>query len=184
ALGEIPSVSETIVRALIMRRKRLQRDREFTGLRILAEADSREGHQLDDFLDKNHYPHRLVDTTSEYGQTLAQRLNLVSKDLPALITPSGMPLRRPSLREVAKVAGLLQPLTENEEEEIRCDVAIVGAGPAGLAAAVYAASEGLNTVVLESYAPGGQAGASSTTVLRDRKSTRLNSSHRTISYAV
>ena len=72
-----------------------------------------------------------------------------------------MPLRRPSLREVAKVAGLLQPLTENEEEEIRCDVAIVGAGPAGLAAAVYAASEGLNTVVLESYAPGGQAGASS-----------------------
>ena len=161
ALGEIPSVSETIVRALIMRRKRLQRDREFTGLRILAEADSREGHQLDDFLDKNHYPHRLVDTTSEYGQTLAQRLNLVSKDLPALITPSGMPLRRPSLREVAKVAGLLQPLTENEEEEIRCDVAIVGAGPAGLAAAVYAASEGLNTVVLESYAPGGQAGASS-----------------------
>src|SRR5437667_7994769 len=161
ALGEIPSVSETIVRALIMRRKRLQRDREFTGLRILAEADSREGHQLDDFLDKNHYPHRLVDTTSEYGQTLAQRLNLVSKDLPALITPSGMPLRRPSLREVAKVAGLLQPLTENEEEEIRCDVAIVGAGPAGLAAAVYAASEGLNTVVLESYAPGGQAGSSS-----------------------
>src|SRR5436190_368347 len=161
ALGEIPSVSETIVRALIMRRKRLQRDREFTGLRILAEADSREGHQLDDFLDKNHYPHRLVDTTSEYGQTLAQRLNLASKDLPALITPSGMPLRRPSLREVAKVAGLLQPLTENEEDEIRCDVAIVGAGPAGLAAAVYAASEGLNTVVLESYAPGGQAGASS-----------------------
>src|SRR5438132_10847588 len=144
-----------------MRRKRLQRDREFTGLRILAEADSREGHQLDDFLDKNHYPHRLVDTTSEYGQTLAQRLNLVSKDLPALITPSGMPLRRPSLREVAKVAGLLQPLTENEEEEIRCDVAIVGAGPAGLAAAVYAASEGLTTVVLESYAPGGQAGSSS-----------------------
>src|SRR6184192_1717108 len=161
ALGEIPSVSETIVRALIMRRKRLQRDREFTGLRILAEADSREGHQLDDFLDKNHYPHRLVDTTSEYGQTLAQRLNLVSKDLPALITPSGMPLRRPSLREVAKVAGLLQPLTENEEDEIRCDVAIVGAGPAGLAAAVYAASEGLNSVVLESYAPGGQAGSSS-----------------------
>src|SRR6184192_4629852 len=161
ALGEIPSVSETIVSALIMRRKRLQRDREFTGLRILADRDSREGHQLDDFLDKNHYPHRVIDAASEYGQTLAQRLNLASKDLPALITPSGMPLRRPSLREVAKVAGLLQPLTENEEDEIRCDVAIVGAGPAGLAAAVYAASEGLNTVVLESYAPGGQAGSSS-----------------------
>ena len=161
ALAEIPSVSETIVRALIMRRKRLQRDREFTGLRILAERDSREGHQLDDFLDKNHYPHKVIDVASEHGRTLAQRLNLSSRDLPALITPPGMPLRRPSLREVARVAGLLQPLAADNEDEIRCDVAIVGAGPAGLAAAVFAASEGLQTVVLESFAPGGQAGASS-----------------------
>jgi len=72
-----------------------------------------------------------------------------------------MPLRRPSLREVARVAGLLRPLAREEESEITCDLAIVGAGPAGLAAAVYAASEGLKTVVLESYAPGGQAGSSS-----------------------
>jgi thioredoxin reductase (NADPH) len=161
ALAEIPNVSETIVSALIMRRKRLQRDREFTGLRILADRDSREGHELDDFLDKNHYPHRVIDVASEHGQALAQRLNLVSRDLPALITPSGMPLRHPSLREVARVAGLLRPLASEEEGEIFSDLAIVGAGPAGLAAAVYAASEGLNTVVLESYAPGGQAGKSS-----------------------
>src|SRR5438045_3137630 len=142
ALAEIPTVSETIVSALIMRRKRLQRDREFTGLRILADRDSREGHQLDDFLDKNHYPHRVIDAASEQGQTLAQRMNLASRDLPALITPSGMPLRHPSLREVARVAGLLRPLASENEDEILSDLAIVGAGPAGLAAAVYAASEG------------------------------------------
>src|SRR5438046_1873565 len=160
ALAEIPTVSETIVSALIMRRKRLQRDREFTGLRILANRDSREGHQLDDFLDKNHYPHRVIDAASEQGKALAQRMNLASRDLPALITPSGMPLRHPSLREVARVAGLLRPLP-SDEDEIFFDLAIVGAGPAGIAPAVYDASDGLNQVVLESYAPGGQAGASS-----------------------
>src|SRR6202040_1057582 len=78
-----------------------------------------------------------------------------------LITPSGSPLRRPSLREVAHAAGLLRPLVSENETEILSDLTIVGAGPAGLAAAVYAGSEGLNTVVLESYAPGGQAGSSS-----------------------
>jgi thioredoxin reductase (NADPH) len=65
------------------------------------------------------------------------------------------------LREVAQVAGLLRPLALQDETEILSDVTIVGAGPAGLGAAVYAASEGLKTVVLESYAPGGQAGSSS-----------------------
>ena len=161
ALAELPGVSEPIVRAFIMRRKRIKRDREFAGLRILAQAGSRDGQQLDDFLDKNHVPHRLIDLQSEYGRALCDRLHLATRDLPALITAAGMPLRRPSLREVAHVAGLLRPLARDEENEIRCDLAIVGAGPAGLAAAVYAASEGLKTVVLESYAPGGQAGSSS-----------------------
>src|SRR5207249_10682214 len=61
----------------------------------------------------------------------------------------------------ARTAGLLRTPAGEEESEINCDLVIVGAGPAGLAAAVYAASEGLKTIVLESYAPGGQAGASS-----------------------
>src|SRR5438093_7506699 len=161
AFAELPGVSSTIVDALIMRRRRLRRDREFAGMRVLAFSNEREGHQLDDFLDKNHIPHRLIEFESEQGQALSKRLHLTTRDLPALITPAGAPSRRPSLREVAQVAGLLRPLAFENENEIEADLAIVGAGPAGLAAAVYAASEGMRTVVLESYAPGGQAGSSS-----------------------
>ncbi len=161
ALSALPGLGEVIVSALMMRRTRLQRDREFAGFRIIAVADSSEGHQLDDFLDKNHVRHSLIDFESEDGRKLTGRLKIDRRDLPVLIQANGLPLCRPSLREVAQVAGLLRPLAADEETEILCDVAIVGAGPAGLAAAVYAASEGLKTVVLESYAPGGQAGASS-----------------------
>jgi thioredoxin reductase (NADPH) len=161
ALAELPGLGKPIVDALIMRRRRLMRDREFAGLRIIAMRDTREGHQLDDFLEKNRIPHRLIEFESEQGKALSSRLHLTTRDLPALITVTGAPLRRPSLREVAQVAGLLRPLALEGESEIRCDLTIVGAGPAGLAAAVYAASEGLKTVVLESYAPGGQAGSSS-----------------------
>ena len=161
ALAEIPAVSTTIVNALIMRRRRLSRDRGFAGFRVLAAADDGDGHRVDDFLDKNHIPHRLVELTSDQGQQLSKHFRLTNRDLPTLITPAGSPLRRPSLREVAQVAGLLRPLARENETEIFCDLTIVGAGPAGLAAAVYAGSEGLNTVVLESYAPGGQAGSSS-----------------------
>ena len=161
ALAEIPAVSKTIVDALIMRRRRLRRDREFAGMRVLASRNARDGHQLDDFLDKNRIPHRLIEFESEQGEALGKRFHLTTRDLPVLMTPAGARLRKPSLREVAREAGLLRSLTEENETEVFCDLAIVGAGPAGLAAAVYAASEGLKTVVVESYAPGGQAGSSS-----------------------
>ena len=161
ALAELPGVSEPIVQAFIMRRRRLRRDKDFAGLRIVAQEGSRDGHQLDDFLDKNHIPHRLIGSQSQDGRVLCERFRLANRDLPTLITANGMPLRRPSLREVARVAGLLRETARDDETEVKCDLAIIGAGPAGLAAAVYAASEGLKTIVLESYAPGGQAGTSS-----------------------
>jgi thioredoxin reductase (NADPH) len=161
ALVELPGLGRPLVDAFMMRRERLRRDREFTGMRVLASADSQDGHQIHDFLDKNRIPHRYIALETEDGRALAERLHIASYQLPALIDNRGVPLRRPSLREVAQVAGLLRPLARDDENEILCDLAIVGAGPAGLAAAVYAASEGLKTVVLEAYAPGGQAAASS-----------------------
>src|SRR5437773_1277490 len=122
---------------------------------ILATARER------DFIDKNRIPHCLVIFESEQGKALSERFHLTIRDLPVLITPAGRRLRQPSLREVAQEAGLLRPLATANENEVLSDLTIVGAGPAGLAAAVYAASEGLSTVVLESYAPGGQADSSS-----------------------
>lgn len=101
ALAEIPAVSKPIVDALIMRRRRLRRDREFAGYRVLSQSENRYGHELDDFLDKNHIPHRFVDVESEQGRALSQRFRLTSRDLPTLITAPGSPLRRPSLREAA-----------------------------------------------------------------------------------
>src|SRR6266446_6281818 len=109
ALAEIPAVSKTIVDALIMRRRRLRRDREFAGMRVLASRDARDGHQL-------------VEFESEQGQTLSKRFHLTSRDLPVLITPAGSRLRKPSLREVAREAGLLRSLTEEDETEFLCDL--------------------------------------------------------------
>ncbi|PYL15481.1 MAG: thioredoxin reductase, partial [Verrucomicrobia bacterium] len=87
ALAEIPGVSTTIVNALIMRRRRLNRDREFAGFRVLAHHNDRDGHQIDDFLDKNHIPHRLVDAESSHGREMTKRFRLTTRDLPTLITP-------------------------------------------------------------------------------------------------
>lgn len=161
AMAELPGVGEPIVQAFLMRRERLRRDKVFAGLRVLAEPGCREALRIHDFLDKNRMPHRVFETTNGEGRTLLGQLRLSNRDLPVLIGSNGVPLSRPSLREVAQIAGLLRPLAVEGETDIHCDLAIVGAGPAGLAAAVYAASEGLRTIVLESFAPGGQAGKSS-----------------------
>lgn len=161
ALAELPGVGEPVVQAFMMRRQRLGRDRDFTGLRILAHPGCQGARRIDDFLDKNHIPHRLIDSTTDECRGLTARLGLADDDLPALIAGDGSISRKPGIFEIARIAGLLRPLAADGEEELFCDLAIVGAGPAGLAAAVNAASEGLTTVVLESFSPGGQAGSSS-----------------------
>src|SRR6202023_44906 len=92
ALAELPGVSEPIVRAFIIGRQSAKAGRGLSGLAISAPKDSRDGRQLDDFLDKNHVPHRMIDFHTEEGRALAQRLHLASHDVPALITANGMPL--------------------------------------------------------------------------------------------
>jgi thioredoxin reductase (NADPH) len=125
-------------------------------VRVVGHRWSERSHQIKLFLTRNHVPYRWYDVERD---TEAQRLHdLVSAeaaDLPLVLVPDGDTLRSPSTLELAGALGLRttarQPLY---------DVCIVGGGPAGLAAAVYAASEGLSTVIVEREAPGGQAGQS------------------------
>jgi thioredoxin reductase (NADPH) len=127
------------------------------GLRIVGRRWMPSVHRLEEFLARNHLPYEFfeLESSDEYGRE-TRELAANADALPLVIMPDGTRLTNPAVNEVARRAGL-----KTEATQTTYDVAIVGAGPAGLAAAVYAASEGLTTILLDRDAPGGQAGTSS-----------------------
>lgn len=129
----------------------------FSGLRIISQPWSRSAHELKAFLAMNQVPYRsLVVGVDPDADTLIESTGTAVADLPLVVLDEGEMLTNPTSTELAKKIGLRTRATNPAY-----DVAIVGAGPAGLAAAVYGASEGLKTLLIESAAPGGQAGQSS-----------------------
>jgi thioredoxin reductase (NADPH) len=127
-----------------------------TEVRLVGHRWSERSHDLKTFLARNHVPYRWYDVeTDDEGRRLSALAGAAPADLPLVLVPDGDTLRAPSTLDVAGALGL-----HVRAEQPLYDVCIVGAGPAGLAAAVYAASEGLRTVLVEREAPGGQAGQS------------------------
>jgi thioredoxin reductase (NADPH) len=150
-------LGERIMRALILRRVGLLQAGQ-TGPILIGPAGSSDMLRLENFLRRNGHPHRALDSeTDGCAQTLLKRFTIQPEHLPIVLCPGGQILRNPSESELARCIGLLRSI----DPDMVYDTVIVGAGPAGLAAAVYAASEGLCTMVLDCRSFGGQAGASS-----------------------
>src|ERR1051325_9797478 len=134
---------------------------QFEGIRVLGNRWSPASHSIKDFLARNHVPYQWLDIeTAASDSEVRSLIELLDEEdirsLPIVILPNGVRLQQPSQADLAEHAGLRTRATE-----AFYDLAIVGGGPAGLAAAVYGASEGLRTVMIEREAPGGQAGMSS-----------------------
>lgn len=130
----------------------------FSGIRVVGNRWSPQSHQVKDFLARNQVPYQWLDVEiEEEAQRLVQYVESDNQaQLPLVLFPDGSRLIQPSNVQVAEKIGL-----RTQAERPFYDLAIIGAGPAGLAAAVYGASEGLSTVMIEREAPGGQAGSSS-----------------------
>ena len=154
-LVEEAEIGEKMMRALILRRVGLIESG--VGPIIIGRADNADVVRLEGFLTRNGHPHLRVDDTDECGQYLIERFGVDPQDLPIVLCPGGQLLRNPSENDLARCIGMVGTIDSSK----LFDVTIVGAGPAGLAAAVYAASEGLCVLALDCRAFGGQAGASS-----------------------
>ena len=161
-------LGERIMRALILRRVAILQA-AIGGPIILGRAENGDVLRLEGFLRRNGHPHQLLNPETDVpAKVLIERFHIDPGQLPIVVCPSGQLLRNPSENELARCLGLVRPI----DPERLYDVAVVGAGPAGLATAVYAASEGLSVVVLDCRSFGGQAGR----LGADRELSRL--SHR------
>ena len=150
-------LGERVMRALILRRVSLIQAGT-VGPVIIGRAGSGDVLRLDNFLSRNGHPHQRLDPeTDAQARALVERFHIDPSQLPIVLCPDGEFLYNPGEIELARCLGLVSPV----DPERVFDVAIVGAGPAGLGAAVYAASEGLSVVVFDCRSFGGQAGASS-----------------------
>ncbi len=153
-LNECPKLSDLLLNAFQSRRQLLG-GRDFIGARLIGDSANVETSRLQAFLYKNHVPHTFYDIASEEGVQLVSRLNADGLAQP-IVQCNGHIVGNPSLADLATCIGI----NRNVDDQL-FDLVVVGAGPAGLAAAVYAASEGVKTLVIDKVGPGGQAGSSS-----------------------
>src|SRR2546421_608841 len=155
-LNQCPAAGDIILQAFIARRQLLRASADFTGLRVIGSRYSSDTFRVRDFLAKNRVLFTWTDVETDPNvDLLLKGFGVSEADTPIIACSSMLLLRNPSNRELADRIGIRRPV-----EQTLYDLIVVGAGPAGLAAAVYGASEGLRTLVLDSTAPGGQAGSS------------------------
>jgi thioredoxin reductase (NADPH) len=151
-----PQLSDLILQAFIARRELLTDSPGFVGLRVIGSRYSRDTFRIRDFLSRNHIPYTAVDLeTDPHVGKLLETFGVKPDETPMVACGRMMILRNPSNKELADEVGVHIP-----PQRKTYDLIVIGGGPAGLAAAVYGASEGLSTLVVEKDAPGGQAGAS------------------------
>ena len=149
------SLGERIMRALILRRVGLIETG--AGPVVIGHEGDADVLRLTNFLRRNGHPYQQLDPERDScGRTLVERFSIAPEELPIVLCPGGQILRNPSEGQLARCVGLVGQLDENRIH----DVVIVGSGPAGLATAVYASSEGLSVLMLDCRSFGGQAGAS------------------------
>ncbi|WP_029539805.1 FAD-dependent oxidoreductase [Rhodococcus sp. DK17] len=153
-------LSDLILRAYLVRRHLLIG--LGSGYRIIGSCYSPDTLRLREFAIRNRLPHRWIDLErDERAEQLLRSLDVAPEDTPVVIWHGDKVLRNPTNAELARIVGLPVPDSVADAAQDVCNLVVVGAGPAGLAASVYGASDGLNTVTLESIAAGGQASTSS-----------------------